>query len=405
MGKKVLLVGLGMQGKAVLYDLAKCADISRIVVVDSRPGLLSDLAPYPAEKVSGHCLDAEDPALARLMRDADVVVETLPGNLALPMGRLAADCGVNLISSMYYLNPAERDPAAVDSMNQEIRRIDAKAKDKRIVILTEFGLDPGLDLILAARAVSEMDEVHELYTYGAGIPAPGAAANPLKYKFSWSIIGVMKGYRRPASIISNGQPVIIDPIHIFESGNCHTLDVDGIESRLECFPNGDSMHYAELLGIRDSVRQMGRYTCRLPGHCMFWDTMVKCGFLAEQPIQVGTASIVPMQFTADLLASQKQFHYAAGEQDMTFVRVDARGTRNEERIRLIYDLIDTRDLKTGLTSMQRTVGFTLSLGARMVLEGKLARHGFLTALDIPYESVFPELEKHEIHVRRQELRV
>ncbi len=403
MGKRVLLVGLGMQGKAVLYDLVHCTGISRIVVVDNQPGLLSELNRYPSEKVRGHCLDAADTALATLMRDADVVIEALPGNFALPLGRLAADCGVSLVSSMYYLNPGERDAGTIEAIKQEIRQIDRKAKDKGIVVLTEFGLDPGLDLILGAKAIREMDEVHELYMYGAGIPAPNARSNPLKYRFSWSIIGVMKAYSRAAKMISNGQALTIEPIHMFESGNCHMLDVDAIGIPLECFANGDSVHYAELFGIRNSIKQMGRYTCRLPGHCAFWDTMVKCGFLGEQPLQFGTASITPMQFTAALLASQNQFHYTEDQQDMTFVRVDARGNRRGEKIRLIYDLIDTRDLKTGLTSMQRTVGFTLSLGARLILERKLEKTGLLTPLDVPYESVFPELEKHDIRVHRQEI--
>ena len=178
MGKRVLLVGLGMQGKAVLHDLLDCAGVSRIAVVDNRAGLFSELSHYPSEKVSGHRLDANDPALATLMRDTDVVIEALPGEFTLPMGRLAADCGVCLVSSMYCLDPGERDAGTIESIKREIRRIDRQARDKGIVILTEFGLDPGLDLILGARAIREMDHVRELYTYGAGIPAPSATRIP-----------------------------------------------------------------------------------------------------------------------------------------------------------------------------------------------------------------------------------
>ena len=64
MEKRVLLAGLGMQGKAVLHDLLNCAGVSRIVVVDNQAGLFSELSHYPSEKVSGHRLDATDPALA-----------------------------------------------------------------------------------------------------------------------------------------------------------------------------------------------------------------------------------------------------------------------------------------------------------------------------------------------------
>jgi saccharopine dehydrogenase-like NADP-dependent oxidoreductase len=131
--------------------------------------------------------------------------------------------------------------------------------------------------------------------------------------------------------------------------------------------------------------------------------MVKCGFLDDRPLRVGDASAAPIQFTAALLGSQAQFRYADDEQDMALVRVDVRGILEGRRKRVIYQLIDVRDLETGFTAMQRTVGFTLSLGARLILEGKIPKHGLLTALDVPYESVIPALEKHDIRVARREM--
>jgi saccharopine dehydrogenase-like NADP-dependent oxidoreductase len=162
------------------------------------------------------------------------------------------------------------------------------------------------------------------------------------------------------------------------------------------------VRYAELFGIRDSVQEMGRYTGRLPGHCAFWDIMVKSGFLDERLVRVGDESVSPLEFTASLLASQKQFAYADDEEDMTFLRVDARGIRRGKKIRVIYQMIDRRDFETGLTSMQRTVGFTMSLAARLILEGKL-KPGFLTPLDVPYDHVIPALERHNIRVQRREI--
>jgi len=377
MDTTVLLVGFGMQGQAVLHDLAASGEVSRIVVADSRADLASRLSRYPSAKVTGRKVDAEDEsALAALMREADIVIEALPGTFAFRMGRLAAECGVPLVSSMYFTAPDE-----------ELQALDRKAKEKGIVLLSEFGLDPGLDLILARRAIGELDIVREFYSYGAGLPDTGARANPLQYKFSWSVMGVMRSYRRPARIVSHGEVRHIAAEEIFEARHCHTLDVAGIGA-LECFPNGDSVRYAALLGIRDSVQELGRYTCRYPGHCAFWDVAVKSGFLDGEA----------MAFTASLLASQQQFQYAAGERDLTLIRVDARGTRQGKRTQVVYELIDRRDLETGLTSMQRTVGFTISLGARLILSGKLATPGLLLPMDVPYESVLPALESHGIRV-------
>lgn len=401
MNHKALLVGLGMQGKAALHDLLACGLFSQVTVVDNRAGAEGFLSRYPHERVSYRHLDARDePALAQLMRGADVVIEALPAPLARPLGRLAADCGVHLVSSMYYDDPGEQDPQRKEAIGREMAEIDRKARSRGVVILTEFGLDPGLDLIMAAKAVGEMEEVLEFYSYGAGIPGPNARANPLHYKFSWSPIGVMRSYRRPARIILDGRPVDIDATSLFESSNCHLLEVPEIGVSLECFPNGDCTHYAHLLGIAASVKTMGRYTCRLPGHCAFWDIMVKCGFLDEQPLAVGNSHVSPVQFTASLLASREQFQYGGGEQDMTFVRVDARGMSGGEPKRAVYQLIDMRDLSTGFTSMQRTVGYTMGLGARLILQGKLRKTGLLSALDVPYEMVMPALEKHGIRIAR-----
>jgi lysine 6-dehydrogenase len=180
------------------------------------------------------------------------------------------------------------------------------------------------------------------------------------------------------------------------------LELDEMGVPLECFPNGDSIPYAELLGIRETIKEMGRYTCRLPGHCAFWNVMVRCGFLDDKPVTAGDALVTPMEFTAGLLGSQQQFHYADAEQDMTFLRVEARGTCGGKETKIVYQLIDTRDLVTGLTSMQRTVGFTLSQGARLILEGKLKKAGLLTPIDVEYEDVFPALAKHNIQIRRAE---
>lgn len=403
MGKTALLAGFGMQGQAALYDLIRYGDLRRIVVVDNRPDLLGLLSRYSSPKVQGRRLDACDAeSLARLMREADVAVEALPSVFALPLGELAADAGVALVSSMYYLDPGERDAASIAGVKGRLEEIDRKAREKGIVILSEFGLDPGLDLILGSRALGELDEIHEFRTYGAGIPASGASDNPLQYKFSWSAIGVMKAYHRSATVIRGGQAVTIDASQVFEPENCHMLNVEEAGLTLECFPNGNCLHYAELFGIRGTVQEMGRYTCRYPGHCAFWNKMAKCGFLDPAPIRVGDTTVAPIEFTAELLGSQRQFQYRDDEGDLTLVRIEVRGKRGGETVRILYQLLDTRDLETGFTSMQRTVGFTLSLGAQLILEGKLAP-GLRTPLDVPFEEVIPRLARHNIHVFRREI--
>ena len=172
---------------------------------------------------------------------------------------------------------------------------------------------------------------------------------------------------------------------------------------LECYPNGDAVHYAELFGLRGKVREMARYTGRLSGHSAFWNVMVKSGFLDVAPVALKDTAVSPIEFTAALLASQPQFQYGDSDEDLTWIRVDVRGKRGGKGMRVVHDLVDRRDFVTGFTSMQRTVGFTLARGARLILDGALGRTGLLTPIEVPYELVFPALERHGIRVERQEL--
>ncbi len=401
---KIALLGLGMQGKAALHDLVLSEASPHVIVIDSRSDLEADIHEFPSSKVSHRILDAGDEeALTALFKEVDLVVEALPAAYALSTGRLAARTGVHLVSSMYYLDPDESDPERIAENKIQIEGLDATARETGAVILSEFGLDPGIDLVIGSKALSELDSVLEFHSYGAGFPSSNAMNNPLHYKFSWSVIGVMLGYRRPAFVIEDGVIREIEATRIFEPENIHRLHLPDFNAPLECYANGNAVRYAELFGLLGTVQNMGRYACRLPGHCAFWDVLVKSGFLESEPIQVGDAVVMPVEFTTALLQSQEQFQYSPNEQDVTLIRIDVRGLVNDERKRIVYQLIDYRDLKTGFTSMQRTVGFTMSHGAQLILGGKVVTPGLLTPLDVSYDLLLPGLEKHGMNVTREEL--
>lgn len=131
--------------------------------------------------------------------------------------------------------------------------------------------------------------------------------------------------------------------------------------------------------------------------------MVRSGFLESVPVAVHGVAVAPIDFTAAMLSLQPQFQYGEGDEDLTWILVDVRGRRGGKRLRVVYDLVDRRDFATGLTSMQRTVGFTLARGARLILDGSLGRPGLRSPVEVPHDLVFPALERHGIRVTRREL--
>ncbi|MFQ5408364.1 MAG: saccharopine dehydrogenase family protein [Anaerolineales bacterium] len=386
---KILVLGAGMQGRAALHDLARSPDVSHVIAadVDTR-GAADFVATLGADKIAFETVDAtEHDRVAALMRECHAVIDLLPTRFRSDMTQLAVANGVHLVNASY---ATPQDEALA-----------AEAAARGCAVLPEFGLDPGIDIVMAAAALAAFDEVSAFLSYGAGIPERSAANNPLQYKISWSFAGVLDSYQRPARLLRDGQPLELARDQVFDADNTHSVEVEALGT-LEAIPNGDVTPFLKRFGLGDTVREAGRFSLRWPGHAAFWSKMVALGFLDDTPLAIGDAHVSPRQFVHDLLAPQLQ--YGAGERDIALARVEVEGRKNDSRKRLIYQVIDRRDLETGLLGMQRTVGYTASIGAQMILRGDIAERGLLSpATDVPTAVFFDELRKRGIAVERTEL--
>jgi saccharopine dehydrogenase-like NADP-dependent oxidoreductase len=393
----VLQLGYGMQGKASLEDILENKSITKVMVADISDEIWALPEKLKDQRVEPVKLDMRDEnSVLELMRKSDVIIELLPGEYALPAAKLAAEAGVSLVSAMYLFNPGEQDETKKELQREEISRLNETAKSKGITILEEFGMDPGIDLVLGAKAVEELDEVKVFHSYGAGFPELEASSNPIRYKFTWSVIGVMRSYLRPARVIKGGKIVDIPADCMFEEDNMHFLKLPEFDSKLECFANGDSVTFSEIFRLDKTISSMGRYICRWPGTGAFWSVMAKSGFLSSAPIMTPSGEIAPDSFCAALLGGQEQFRYSEDERDVALIRSDVRGYKNGEPLRVVLQIIDKRDLKSGLTAMQRTVGFPMSIGAQMILDGRISQRGIVNPVSVPFEPFIEELEKRGI---------
>lgn len=394
----VLQLGYGMQGKASLPDLLNNLSISKIYVADATENVEDLPNKFNDSRIIPVKLDAQDKsAVLDLMKKSNVVLDLLPGEFAFPMAELAAEAGVNLVSAMYLYNAGEQDENKRQVRVEALDKLNKIAQAKEITILEEFGMDPGIDLILGCKALKELDEVKVFHSYGAGFPELSASNNPLRYKFTWSIVGVMRSYLRPARIICSGKIVNIPADGMFAKENIHFLKLPEFDSELECFANGDSVSFAKIFGLDETNISMGRYICRWPGTGAFWSVMAKCGFLSSDPIEVGNMEVIPEAFCAALLGGQKQFYYERNQRDVGLIRSDVRGYKDGKPLKVIYQVLDFKDVDSGLTSMQRTVGFPMSIGAQMIMDGRINKKGVVNPIHVPFDLFMEELAKRGIH--------
>jgi len=379
--KALVLGGCGIQGRAALYDLSRNSTFDQITCADIHPDLIHSFDFLDTTKIQSVGLDADDPkALASLMDNAfDVVLDFLPPQFIRTVTETAIHIGVHLVNTNY----------AYDILD-----LDHAAKERGIAIIPECGLDPGIDLILYNYSLKYFDKVFKLNSYCGGIPEKAACDNPLKYKISWNIKAVLNSQKRDATLIADSERIYIPAEEQHENGFIHHIAFPGLGT-LEAIPNGNAVHYIDLLKMGHHLSETGRYALRWPGWCSFWNPLKKLGFLGDEPINGLSEKVSPIEMVAKLLEPQLQ--YNESEKDLCVMVNKAEGVRKGNHQILTCSLLLERDLGTGLLAMSMGVAFPACIVAEMIVKGIIAQKGVLSpATDVPCDVVLDQLKKRKI---------
>jgi saccharopine dehydrogenase-like NADP-dependent oxidoreductase len=161
--------------------------------------------------------------------------------------------------------------------------LDEEAGKAGVLLLNEIGLDPGIDHMSAMKVIDHIHSnggtVEEFYSLCGALPAPEAAGNPLKYKFSWSPKGVILASRNGAQYLKKGRKVVIGSDRLFKDRFSHTFPGIG---ELEVYPNRDSISYMDIYGIPET-KTIYRGTFRYTGWCETLDAMKELNMLGDSP--------------------------------------------------------------------------------------------------------------------------
>ncbi|HUU77477.1 MAG TPA: saccharopine dehydrogenase C-terminal domain-containing protein [candidate division Zixibacteria bacterium] len=392
---KVLLLGVGLQGKAALYDMVQNKEFNEIIVADYD---IKSLGQYLKNKnyknVTSYFFDvnSQENINELFNLEPDIVIDLLPVHFIDKIASTAVKFGVNLVNTCYASN-------FIKGLNKEVER-------KEMTILPEFGFDPGIDLVILGEARKNLDKIEVIHSYGSGIPELSARDNPLNYKFTWTFEGVLRSYFRAGKLIKEGKIQEIKENEMFDPKNIHSVEIEGVGD-LEAFPNGDALKYLELIGINNgskeynTLQSVARFTMRWPGHSEFWKKLVDLHLLDDEPIEINGMEINRRKFLAKIIEPHIQLQ--PNERDLAILLIELIGYRNGEKRRVTYQMVDKRDLETGFTAMNRTVGYTASIGAHLLANKIVVKKGVLSpVMDIPFEIFNNELAKRGIIITKKE---
>ncbi len=264
---KVLILGAGLVAKPMVeYLLA-----NRIRVMVASP--MKDNADKMINgNPFGTSLDwsMDDPVtLDRLVADHEVTVSLLPYKYHTEVAKVCLKNRKPLVTTSY--------------VQPEMMLLEDDAKKAGVLLLNETGLDPGIDHMSAMKIIDFVHarggKVDELYSLCGALPAPEAANNPLRYKFSWSPKGVVLASLNGALYLKKGKRVEIDPVDLFKDRFSYDFPGIGV---MEVYPNRDSISYIDIYKIPETGT-MYRGTFRFRGWCETLDAMKHLDLLDTKP--------------------------------------------------------------------------------------------------------------------------
>jgi saccharopine dehydrogenase-like NADP-dependent oxidoreductase len=266
--KKVLILGAGLVVKPMVEFLLE-NNFSITIATTTKEKADRMIKGHPNGSSMRWSTDETD-TLEKLVNEHDIAVSFLPYRFHVLVAKTCVRYGKPLVTTSY--------------VQPEMQALNEDAKKAGVLLLNEIGLDPGIDHMTAMKIIDHVHDkggrIDEFYSLCGALPAPEAADNPLKYKFSWSPKGVVLAGRNNALYLKKGKKVSIDTLNLFK--DTFTYDFPGV-GELEVYPNRDSTSYIDIYGIHEAST-MYRGTFRYKGWCETLDAMKQLNMLDDTPI-------------------------------------------------------------------------------------------------------------------------
>lgn len=429
---KILIIGAGRSSSSLIdYFLSNAKTYAwHITIADANKKIVESKITNYKEVASAVEFDVNNVSLREeLIKQADFVVSMLP---AFMHGDVARDCvrlGKHIATASY--------------VSQDMKDLDAEAKQKNLLLLNECGLDPGIDHASAMKVIHEIQDkggkITSFKSFCGGLVAPESNDNPWGYKFSWNPRNVILAGQGTAQFIEEGKLKFIPYNRIYTQ--TETIEVDGY-GKFDAYANRDSIGYKEPYGLNDASTML-RGTLRMPGYCKAWNVFVKLGLtddtykiknantltytdLLEAFLPKGSASVKdklvnfmgvdidaevmskleflelfsnrpiklkegsPAELLQNLL--EEKWLLKTGDKDMIVMQHQFEYNLNGANKKLESSLVVIGDDEVH-TAMAKTVGLPLAISIKNFLTGKFKLYGIqIPTVKEIYEPMLSELE-------------
>jgi lysine 6-dehydrogenase len=350
-----LVLGSGMMGYALAFDLAHSSGTGKITLADIDLARARNAVKSLGDpKVSAAEIDVDDnSAVIRMMREHDVAIGAVSYRVNAALTAAAIEAGTHFC-----------DLGGNDAVVREQMRMHDAAIKKGVIVIPNCGLAPGLVNIMGVQGSSSFDQIDSIRLRVGGLPKNPRP--PFNYQIVFSVEGLLNEYSGKSVVLRNGRVANVEAMSELEEFEIAPL------GKLEAFHTSGGASFLPQL-LEGKVGELDYRTIRYPGHCERMRTLLELGFAEAAPISIGGMIMTEKELFIELLKRR----IPSEGPDLVVLRVTIEGKIDGKRKRRQFDCVDFLDELNNISAMMRGTSYPTSLIAQQITSGRITARGVL----------------------------
>lgn len=380
----ILVLGGGLQGAACALDLLRDPSVTRVTLADRKfSHLPAFLQPLRSDaRLTMLMLDAKDQEASRkAMEGVAVVCCALPYYFNFDMTRLAIDAGAHFC-----------DLGGNTELVGRQKALDADAKRRGVTVVPDCGLAPGMVNVLAQLGISRCDTTESVKIFVGGLPQQPEGV--LKYQVVYSLEGALDYYTTLSWVLRGGKRTNVEALTEIEP-----VTFPSPVGELEAFHTAGGLS-TMAFRYEGRIPTMEYKTLRYPGHAGLMSAIRELGLIDPKPVDVKGQRVVPRDVAVAVMTPRLT---KPDSRDLVALRVVVRGTKDGKPVQHTWETVDRYDETLGVSAMERTTGYSLSITALMQASGAITPAGVHTPDEcVPGDAYVAELARRGVMIAHRQ---
>ena len=385
---EVVQLGCGICGLVCAEHLAKNDKIDRMVLADVRLEQAKDvIRRVGRDNVVVQKTDGTDKkAVKELLKNADVVVATMPWRLNRMVMQTAAETGTDYVDF----------GMPFDSTGPDFDEYSALCRNAGISALVGMGEEPGISDILAMHGASKLDRADEAHIYDGDT----ASVEGLEFFSSWSPVDLLDETSVPAAVFRDGKIEFIPPL----SARL-VYDFPAPVGKLPVYKTNHDETYFMPLGIK-SLKHAS-FNIGIDDNFAHAAALFrKWGLLSKDQLDVRGKQVVPLHVVAALLPRPESFS-AKIEGDTCFV-VEVIGEKEGRKAKVkLWTMMSHKNAydMCGTNAGAYLVGTGGAVATEMLIDGEVEEKGIVIPEQLSVQSFLRRLGPKQVKIQEEIVRM